>query len=323
MRELTVCNTGGVFDTPREAVVDLEDIRHHPDKTLWLDLVTPNEEDIRVLREEFRFHPLAIEDVVRGHQRPKVDSYPDYYFVVFYIVGLAEPGGEIRTEPLYLFIGRNYLVTIHAEPIPQIRETLRRWRAPDAALGQDVGALVYALLDAIVDDYFPVMDDVADRVDDLEEHIFEKFDEGALTKIFNLKKELLQMRRVVAPERDVLNVMLRRDIRVFGNDDVTYLQDVYDHIVRVIDSLDTYRDLLSSALDSFLSMQSNRLNQVVKALTITSIILMSATLVAGVYGMNFEYMPELAWRYGYAWALGLMVAVSGSLILWFRHIKWL
>ncbi len=186
-----------------------------------------------------------------------------------------------------------------------------------------MGALIYALLDAIVDDYFPVMDDVADRVDDLEEHIFEKFDEGALTKIFNLKKELLQMRRVVAPERDVLNVMLRRDIRVFGNDDVTYLQDVYDHIVRVIDSLDTYRDLLSSALDSFLSMQSNRLNQVVKALTITSIILMSATLVAGVYGMNFEYMPELTWRYGYAWALGLMVAISGGLILWFRHIKWL
>ncbi len=323
MQELTVCNNGGVFDTPREAVLDLEDIRRHPDKTLWLDLVAPNEEDIRVLRDEFRFHPLAIEDATRGEQRPKVDSYEDYYFVVFYNLGVAERGGEILREPLYLFIGRNYLVTIHANPIPQIQETLRRWRDPNAALGQDVGALIYALLDAIVDDYFPLMDDIAERVEDLEQHIFEKFDEEALTKIFHLKKELLAIRRVVAPERDVLNVMLRRDIRVFGDDDVTYLQDVYDHIVRVIDNLDTYRDLLSSALDSFLSVQSNRLNQVVKVLTITSIILMSATLVAGVYGMNFEHMPELAWRYGYAWALGLMVVISGGLVLWFRHIKWL
>ena len=323
MRELTVCNDEGAFDSPSEAALDLDTIALQPGKTLWLDLVAPNEEDIGVLRERFGFHPLAIEDATRRDQRPKVDSYEDYYFVVFYSLSVASPLGEIVIEPLYLFIGKNYLVTIHANPIPQIQETLRRWRAPNAALGQDVGALIYALLDAIVDDYFPLMDDVADRVEDLEEHIFERFDESALNKIFQLKKELLQIRRVVAPERDVLNVMLRRDIPVFGDDDVTYLQDVYDHIIRVLDSLDTYRDLLSSALDSFLSVQSNRLNQVVKVLTVTSIVLMSATLVAGIYGMNFDYMPELHWRYGYPWALGLMVAISGALVLWFRRIKWL
>ena len=131
------------------------------------------------------------------------------------------------------------------------------------------------------------------------------------------------MRRAVAPERDVVNIMLRRDIKVFDENDVTYLQDVYDHVVRIIDAVDIYRDLLSSALDSYLSVQSNSLNQIVKILTLTSIILMSVTAVAGIYGMNFDYMPELHWRYGYLWALGLMVSIALGLIYWFRRIKWL
>jgi magnesium transporter len=167
------------------------------------------------------------------------------------------------------------------------------------------------------------MDRLADRVEDLEEQIFGKFEDGTLEAIFQLKKDLLQIRRVVTPERDVLNVMLRRDIRVFDENDVTYLQDVYDHIIRVVDAIDTYRDLLSSSLDTFLSVQSNQLNQVVKALTITSIVLMSVAIVSGIYGMNFEYMPELRWRYGYLWALSLMVTIAAGLIGFFRRIRWL
>jgi magnesium transporter len=131
------------------------------------------------------------------------------------------------------------------------------------------------------------------------------------------------MRRVVAPERDVLNVLIRREVPIFERGAVQYLQDVYDHLLRVTDSIDNYRDLLSSATDAFLSVQSNRLNQVVRTLTVTSIVLMSVTLVAGIYGMNFDFMPELHWRFGYAWALGLMVAISAGLIIFFRRIKWL
>jgi magnesium transporter len=242
---------------------------------------------------------------------------------VFYCLEFNAQTQQLTSAPIYLFIGHNYLVTVHNEPIAQLGETLQRWQAPDSPLGQDVGSLIYALLDAIVDDYFPAMDQVAERIEELEEQIFGRFDTMGLESIFLLKKDLLQLRRVVAPERDVLNVMLRRDIPVFDRNDVTYLQDVYDHIVRVTDAIDTYRDMLSNAVDSFVSVQSNRLNQILKVLTITSIILMSVTLVAGIYGMNFEYMPELHWRYGYAWALGLMVVIAvGSLGL-FRWIKWL
>lgn len=321
MHQLIVCHEKGRFLSEVTAE-DISDLRAHPDHTLWFDITSPTAEDFRKLREEFGFHPLAIEDASRHHQRPKVDSYDNYYFVVFYCMEMDEQY-HFSTSPLYMFIGSNYLVTVHEEPINQIQETVRRWQSPTSPLGQDVGSLIYALLDAIVDDYFPVMDRIADRVEDLEERIFGKFDEGALESIFQLKKDLLQIRRIVTPERDVLNVMLRRDIRVFDEHDVTYLQDVYDHIIRVVDAIDIYRDLLASALDTFLSLQSNQLNQVVKALTITSIVLMSVAIVAGIYGMNFDYMPELHWRYGYLWALGLMVAIAVGVIAFFRRIKWL
>lgn len=321
MHELIVCHEKGRFLSEVNAE-DISDLREHPDLTLWFDITNPTEEDFRKLRDEFGFHPLAIEDASRHHQRPKVDSYDNYYFVVFYCMEMNEEY-QLSTTPLYMFIGHNYLVTVHDDSIDQIQETVRRWQSPTSPLGQDVGSLIYALLDAIVDDYFPVMDRIADRVEDLEAQIFGKFDENALESIFQLKKDLLHIRRVVTPERDVLNVMLRRDIRVFDQNDVTYLQDVYDHIIRVVDSIDTYRDLLASSLDTFLSLQSNQLNQVVKALTITSIVLMSVAIVSGIYGMNFDYMPELHWRYGYAWALGLMAAIALTVIAFFRRIKWL
>lgn len=322
MHELIVCHGPGRFQTS-VSPEDISALRENRSTTLWFDLTKPSREELRQLQEEFDFHPLALEDATRHHQRPKVDSYGSYYFIVFYCIGVDDESGAIGNAPLYIFVGSNYLVTIHDEPITQIAETLRRWQATDSPLAQDVGALLYALLDAIVDDYFPVMDQISDRAELIEGQIFEHFDENVLQTIFQLKKDLLQLRRVVAPERDVLNVLLRRDIPVLGQDDVTYLQDVYDHIVRTTDALDTYRDLLSSALDSFLSVQSNQLNQVVKVLTITSIVLMSVALVSGVYGMNFRYMPELEWRYGYLWALGLMAAIALGLILLFRRLKWL
>ncbi len=322
MHELVVCNGRGRFQTSVNPE-DISELREKPTITLWLDLTNPTADDIALLREEFGFHPLAIEDATRAHQRPKVDSYGKYYFVVFYCLDVDQQTKRFSTTPVYLFIGQNYVVTVHDEQIEPIQDTLRRWRAPDSPLDQDVGSLVYALLDTIVDGYFPVMDQMAELAEELEDSIFGKFDENALQEIFQLKKDLLQLRRVVAPERDVLNVMLRREIPVFDQNDVTYLQDVYDHIVRTTDAIDSYRDLLASALDSFLSMQSNRLNQIVKVLTITSIVLMSTTLVAGIYGMNFKYMPELEWRYGYAWALGLMVVIAVGTFAFFRRIKWL
>jgi magnesium transporter len=168
----------------------------------------------------------------------------------------------------------------------------------------------------------PIADRISDRIDVIEDAVFGRFDANAQQEIFRIKRNLLQMRKVLTPERDVLNVLMRRDTPIFSDETVRYFQDIYDHLLRVLDSIDTYRDLLSSALDSYLSVQSNRMNKVMKTLTASSIILMTVTLVASIYGMNFIHMPELQWRLGYPLALGLMVAIAASLGALFRKIDW-
>lgn len=350
MLTLTVCQ-GGKFsqDLAPKAISDALKL---PDTVVWLDIKDPSEAENRLLRDEFGFHPLAIEDATRAHERPKVDSYehamlvhPDrpededdppppenglsgrpgrqaYYFIVFYEARLDTKTRRIVSEAINMFVGRNYLVTVHRGDTQHVQDTLARWKMPDSPLGNTVGALVHSFLDAIVDDYFPLMDEVAERAEELEDTIFEHFSEEAIQDIFALKKDLLVLRRIVAPERDVLNVLLRRELPIFEPPDVAYLQDVYDHIVRVTDNIDTYRDLLSSALDSYLSLQSNHLNQIVKVLTIASIILMAASLVTGFYGMNFKNMPELNWSIGHLWALFLIVVITVGLALYFKRLKW-
>jgi magnesium transporter len=304
------------------ALEDISDVLTNDDTLLWIDLTSPSHEELSLINDEFGFHPLAMEDAAKRHQRPKVDVYNDFLFIVFYELDIVEH--RPLTRELSLFVGRNYLVTVHdADMSPTIQETARRWRENVAWQGKrHVGLLVYSLLDAIVDDYFPVVDHISERIEDLEVKIFDKFDHRAQEDIFALKKDLLAVRRVLAPERDVMNLLMRRDSPVFEDEMATYFRDVYDHILRVTESIDTYRDLLSSSLDAFLSLSSNRLNQVVKTLTSSSIILMSMTLVAGIYGMNFGHMPELDWQYGYAWAIGLMAATGAGLWLMFRRIGW-
>lgn len=321
-RRLIVCEADGRF-VSKVNPSDISEILKQHGRFVWLDLQDPQEPDIALLRDEFNFHPLAIEDATRTHQRPKLDSYDTYYFIVFYCLSYDSAHQRLAAQQVSLFIGANYIVSVHEGPIDAIDTTIRRWQRSEEDFGRDAGALLYALLDAIVDDYFPVIDQLAERVEVIEEQIFERFSETVLQEVFSLKRDLLNARRIIAPERDVLNVLLRREVPIFQRNTILYLQDVYDHIVRITDSIDTYRDLLAGALDAFLSVQSNRLNQIVKILTIASIILMSDALIAGIYGMNFEFMPELHWPYGYPFALGLMAVVSLALIVFFRWRKWL
>lgn len=289
----------------------------------WLDITNPTEQDITLLLEEFKFHPLAVEDAVRLQDRPKIDVYATYYYILFYAAYYNELKDEIDLQPLSLFIGHNYLVTVHPGDMPHIADVRIRWQAPGIPLKNKVGSLAHELLDGIVDGYFPVIDKIAERIEAVEGWIFESFEHVKIETIFDLRKELLTLRLVLAPERDVLNTLLRRELQIFKPKDVAYLRDVYDHIARVLDSTDIYRDMLSTALDSYLSIQSNTLNQSVRILTIASIILMADALIAGIYGMNFVFMPELHWTFGYPIALLLMVVVSAALLWFFRHKKWL
>src|SRR5215213_5084169 len=198
-----------------------------------------------------------------------------------------------------MFLGANYLVTVHRHRIGAIDRADELWPQWLDRAENEAGLLAYLLIDAIVDDYFPLLDRISDRMDDLEDEIFSDFDPESVREIFLVKKQLVYLRRVVAPLREVFNTLLRRDQPMFEREIRFYFQDVYDHLIRVSDAIDTLRDLLGSIMDAYLSMSSNRMNVVMKRLTSISTILMSVTLIAGVYGMNFELMPELKWRYGY------------------------
>ncbi len=294
------------------------------DSLLWVDVIAPTVDDLSLIEQEFGFHHLALEDAALVHERPKIDLYDDFLLIIFY--ALTHVRGEtpvLRLEQLSLFAGQNYVVTLHQAELPVLDQTSDRWCASHAKIKNGAaGLLVYSILDALVDEYLPIADRISDRIDVIEDAVFGRFDANAQQEIFRIKRNLLQMRKVLTPERDVLNVLMRRDTPIFSDETVRYFQDIYDHLLRVLDSIDTYRDLLSSALDSYLSVQSNRMNKVMKTLTASSIILMTVTLVASIYGMNFIHMPELQWRLGYPLALGLMVAIAASLGALFRKIDW-
>jgi magnesium transporter len=301
----------------------LSEVIARHDAAVWVNVVDATPEEIARVGEEFGLHPLALEDTVRGGQRPKFEQYDGYRFIVFYGLSTAADSRP-QTHEVDIFVGEHVMVTFHRGQLRVIAETAERWRANVATMGnRGVGFLLYSLLDALVDGYFPVLDVVAERTEGLEETVFVRGQRGFQAEILQLRRDLLMIRRVAGPERDVLNELVRRDPPLFSQHEVVYFQDVYDHLLRITDTVDLYRDMLSSVLDANLSIISYNLNEVVKRLTSSSIILMSMGLIAGIYGMNFVYMPELRWPWGYPFALLLMAAVAAIEVAVFRRIGWL
>lgn len=310
---------GPVAETRLE---DLKEIITRAQTTVWVDVVDPTAEEIARIGETFGFHHLALEDVERGGQRPKIDPYDEYQYIVFY--GLTVDGGRCQHHQVDIFVGKHYMVTFHDGRLPVIAVTATRWRAHVRKLdSHGPGFLLYSLLDAIVDGYFPVLDEIVDRADDLEETIVLHGRPGLQAEILRLRRELLMIRRVTGPERDVVNELMRRDPPLFGQKEIAYFQDVYDHLLRITDTVDIYRDLLASLLDANLSMISYSLNIVVKRLTSASIILMSIAIVAGVYGMNYDLWPAVEGSAGFFLALAFMAVLGVAEFVIFRHIDWL
>lgn len=322
---------------------------------LWLDIDEPTDADFQMLAAEFGFHPLAIEDLQQRDQRPKVVEYGDYVFVVAHELrpGLEREDLEKecveRNAEVHAFVGPNYVVTVHTGDSVALKTARKRWEGSREMQRQGPYFLLYLILDSIVDDYYPALDAYDDRIDTLEQlivhpltqefHLFRHQHaeemQNPLPTLLGLRRDLLEMRRYVAPLRDAVNVLLRRVESIEDDEGVeirrreraramfAYYQDIYDHTIRVVDTIDTYRDLLSGTLDAHLAVASNRLNEIVKVLTSVSIILMTWAGVTGLYGMNFSDMPELHWRYGYPYALGLMLFLGVVEGLYFRRRKWL
>lgn len=319
------CNTQEHTFRRVTSLEQASEVKNTPDTILWLDLQSPAEEELVRLGKEFHLHPLAIEDASHEHQRPKVEEYEQFYFVVFYTVSLNKETQELHTSEIDMFLGENYLITVHEKPLRELEEVEQRWTRNVKQLEWGIGVLLYTMLDAIVDRYFPIVDELVDQVEELEDHLFTRdiLQNTFTQQLLQLKKQFLTLRRIATPERDVLNVLTNRDNPLFDEHTTIYFRDVYDHITRLADTVDLYRDQLSTTMDANLSLASNDLNKVMRTLTGASIILMVDSLLAGIWGMNFVNIPELHLQYGYFSALALMALLSLLLILFFKHLKWL
>lgn len=319
------CNTREHTFHRVNSIEQIEEARNDSDAILWLDMLNPGEEDLARVAEKFQLHPLAIEDASHEHQRPKVEQYENFYFVVFYTINMKEKSQELDICEVDMFLGENYLITTHEKPIHELDEAEQRWTRNSKQLEWGIVILLYSLLDTIVDHYFPIVDLLVEQVEDLENGLFAGATRNTrfTQQLLNLKRQFLTMRRIATPERDVLNVLTNRDTPIFDEHATLYFRDVYDHITRLADTVDLYRDQLSTTMDANLSIVSNDLNKVMRTLTVASIILMADSLIAGIYGMNFDNIPELHLQYGYFGVLVLMALLSILLILLFRRLKWL
>lgn len=310
-----------------QVINDVEKIRtlvKRKDVLLWLNVEKPAEKDMQFLQDNFNFHPLAIEDCMTTMQRPKIDRYDNYLFIVLHAASLGPHKDKATSLELDTFIGGNYIVTIHMKPIKSIMSSRERCIKNPQILSKGPTHLFYAITDALVDNYFPILDKLDKDIEKAEQTIFKTHAAENINKILNLKEIVLTLRRFIGPQREIVNFLARGDYQpIISSDFSIYFRDIADLLARISDTLDSYRDVLTSILDGYRSIVSNSLNEIMKVLTIIATIMMPLTLVTGIYGMNFKFMPELDWRYGYFLIMFFMLAIGGSMLLFFKHKKWL
>ncbi len=272
----------------------------------------------------FGLHRLVMEDILNTDQRPKMEDFGEYLYIVFKMLSSGK-NGDIVTEQISLILGANFVISfqegIEGDVFNLIRERLRNGKGRIRKMGADY--LAYSLLDAVVDNYFVVLEKFGDKIESIETELIENPTQKTVQKIYQLKREMIFLHNVVWPLREVVGGMGKNESLLIKASTAPYLRDVYDHVIHIIDSVDIYREMLSSMLDMYLSSVSNRLNEVMKVLTVISLIFMPLTFLAGVYGMNFKYMPELEWRYGYFASLLLMLGIAVLMFFYFKRKKWL
>jgi magnesium transporter len=322
-RVKAVACLGGVSLERGVPVDEIHDYLHEPDTVVWVDVQDPGPAEIAMLVDEFGLHPLALEDAAHGQRRPTADEFKGYLLLVTYA---AIPGGDVqglRTAEVDLFIGRNYVVSVHRGRVPALEDALTRWTRGGAMLREGVGFLVYEVLNAIIDSFVPFVEAIEDAIDETEIAVLSRSDETGIMNLLRLKRDLAALRRVLYPLRSVFQVLLRRDHPFFPGNTEVYLRDVFDHVLRLLDDLDGERDRASSALEASLAINAKRLNQTMKTLAVITVAVAVVGSVFGAYGMNFEALP-LASAPGGFWvvSLGTIALVAAALLAGWRLGWW-
>ena len=293
---------------------------------LWVDIDASDRAQHALLEKVFGFHQLAIEDTLSPKTRVKLEEYGPYLFIVVRSVRLdhtTDDPYDIETINLYAFLGNNYLVTVHSGPVAAVEELRHRLeRSPDL-LSRRVEMILHGIMDHVVDQFLPLVDQVDGMVDTLEERLFERYDEQAVKEIFAIKRLVVQLRRHLGPLREVLNIITNRPHTCIASQAQVYFRDVYDHTLRIVESLESVRDLVSSVMETFLSQQSNRMNRQVKALNVVATLSLPLLAISGFFGMNFEVIPGAHDPQGFWIAIGAMVVLSLVLFWFIKRREWL
>ncbi|UGU15992.1 magnesium/cobalt transporter CorA [Sinomicrobium kalidii] len=279
-------------------------------------------EAIEALGKHYRWHPLVLEDVVDTYQRPKIDEFDDYIFVVFKMLYYEE--NHPVTEHLSLIIGKDYVVTFQ-ESRTDVFDDLRKRILENRGLvrGEKADYLLFILLDAVVDHYFLVIETLGDKIEDLEDALFEDYTDDISREILKLKKEILRVKRSIFPTREIVSRLEKSDSEMIRPHIKNYYRDLYDHAIQVVEYIEGYREMILSLMEMYMGTISNKMNNVMKVLTVIATIFIPLTFIAGIYGMNFDYMPELHGKYSYFILLGVMLLIFIGMLLYFRRKKWL
>lgn len=309
----------------RSHALDELDLQPSTTEKLWLNVHGLHDAELMAqIGERFRLHPLVLEDILNTDQRPKVESYDDYLFLVARFFSYDRGTMQVASEQISIVLGHDFVLTFQEQPtgsFEPVRERLRANKGHLRAQGADY--LAYSLLDIIVDRYFIVLEQIGDACEALEEELLRKPTTASLQGIHKLRREAMDLRRAVWPLREVVNSLTRNESGFFRQETLLYLRDVYDHTVHFIESLEAIRDLLSGLLDIYLSSLSNRVNMEVRALTVVAMLFMPATLIAGIFGMNFKVMPWLTDHQGFWFAIGLMFGIAGVMTMIFWRRQWI
>jgi magnesium transporter len=283
--------------------------------------------DVKIIEgigTHFDLHPLTLEDILHTGQRPKFEDLESYLFIVLMMLRFDDENQMVISEQVSLILGSNVVISFQeniGDVFEQIRDRIRNAKGRIRKMEADY--LMYALLDAVVDGYFGILEKLGEKIEALEEELVGDPSDRTLQQIHRLKREMVFLRKSVWPLRELINGLDRSESDLIADSTGVYLRDVYDHTIQVIDTVESFRDMVSGMLDIYLSSISNRMNAVMKVLTIIATIFIPLTFVAGIYGMNFEHMPELKWRYGYAAVWLVMLVVAGLMVLYFKRKKWL
>jgi magnesium transporter len=309
----------------RQAHFTAASLRDAPEGTFhWIDLEDPTADESGVLTDPFHFHPLAIEDCLAEVHHPKLDDYDAYIFVIVHGMRFDAPTDQFITRELDIFLGPNYLVTHHNGPMRSIGAIRDQCNKDiENAFPKGCDFLLHHVLDQLFDHYFPSLDSLEDKIQLVQVEVFECPTKETLDRIFALKKDLMQLRKLCVPQREIVNRLARSDLKVITPRATAYFRDIYDNLYRIVEAATSYNDMAASTMEAYLSSVSNRLNETMKRLTVIGAIMAALTVITGIYGMNFEHIPELHWRYGYLFVWFLMIGVTGGLYWFFRKKQWM